>query len=413
MTVNIKNKVSRNKIDVPQVSVKAELPFDKRTIVDIYQPRILKDETAIEEFQVLLHQESNKYLNTFSYLYTNSSKRNPTHLNNIPTPLSTTNTNDKSNTNCYRVNENWRQKICEWSFNVVDHFKFDREVVSIALNYLDRVAAIKSQESSRISISSLSPSEEKGRGEKRLHEFRLTATACLYIAIKVHGEVDSFDRPRRKVRIQSFTELSRGLFTEEMIEAKELEILQILKWNLNPPTTARFAVSLLQLVPAWTIYKKPLVNLNAVTALCEMARFLSELAVCVSTFTFDYKPSEVAFACILCAFNIIRKECTLSLPYIVEIQFIKNVSLWTNNDLTPRKVFPIRELLMELCPEIFESNDDKKDEEKSQSIDGDKLSCKSGNIYPVHVTTHIKRSGTTITPTYEMNMDEHHCQYDE
>ena len=39
------------------------------------------------------------------------------------------------------INENWRQKIAEWVFKVVDLLKFDREVVSITLNYLDRVIA--------------------------------------------------------------------------------------------------------------------------------------------------------------------------------------------------------------------------------------------------------------------------------
>jgi len=33
------------------------------------------------------------------------------------------------------INEEWREKICEWIFQVIDHFDFNREIASISLNY--------------------------------------------------------------------------------------------------------------------------------------------------------------------------------------------------------------------------------------------------------------------------------------
>eukprot|EP00957_Ditylum_brightwellii_P156464 11907594-Ditylum_brightwellii.AAC.1 len=36
------------------------------------------------------------------------------------------------------IGEDWRLKICNWAYDVVDHFKYDREAVALAMSYLDR-----------------------------------------------------------------------------------------------------------------------------------------------------------------------------------------------------------------------------------------------------------------------------------
>ena len=102
-----------------------------------------------------------------------------------------------------RVSEAWRRKLCEWCFEVVDHFNFDREVVSYALDFLDRSVAIKTE-------------INKAALPKR--EFQLMAVTSLYTAIKLHGETDEKEGPRRKLRIGAFVELSRGFFAIDVIE---------------------------------------------------------------------------------------------------------------------------------------------------------------------------------------------------
>ncbi len=119
------------------------------------------------------------------------------------------------------VNENWRRKICEWAFEVTDHFGFDREVVSIALNYLDRVIA---------------HTTETTNARVPRKEFQLVAVTSLYLAIKLHGETDAVEGAPRKLRINAFVELSRGMFTIETLETMERDILSNLEWNVNPPT---------------------------------------------------------------------------------------------------------------------------------------------------------------------------------
>ena len=86
-----------------------------------------------------------------------------------PTSSSTTSTNPPVPSLPQKIEEGWRRKICEWMFEVVDHYKFDREVVSVALYYLDRYVT-----------HNLTNGEEVGR-----REFQLLAICCLYTAMKV------------------------------------------------------------------------------------------------------------------------------------------------------------------------------------------------------------------------------------
>eukprot|EP00547_Thalassionema_nitzschioides_P016094 CAMPEP_0194234660 /NCGR_PEP_ID=MMETSP0158-20130606/2346_1 /TAXON_ID=33649 /ORGANISM="Thalassionema nitzschioides, Strain L26-B" /LENGTH=349 /DNA_ID=CAMNT_0038967923 /DNA_START=38 /DNA_END=1087 /DNA_ORIENTATION=- len=278
----------------------------------------LKEENAIEELRVILHKESATYTNRFDYL---------------AMPLE-----DEHLTANDRVSEGWRRKICEWSFEVVDHFGFDRGVVSIALDYLDRVVALKTK-SSGLSM--------------HRREFQLIAVTSLYLAIKLHGETDTLDAPRRKLKIQAYVTLSRGLFSIETLEAKELEILELLEWNVNPTSSVHIVATILRLVPEWTLCDDMSVHSNGITAMYEMARYLTELAVCVSTFSFNYQPSQIAYASILCSIDVLQNK--VHVPYGIRVEFMNKVTAATN--LTPQNVAPVRSLIMDLCPSLFPKGD--------------------------------------------------------
>jgi hypothetical protein len=133
--------------------------------------------------------------------------------------------------------------------------------------HLDRVVAIKT--------------EKSGTAMHR-REFQLVAVTCLYLAIKLHGETDVVDGPRRKLKINAFVELSRGLFTVETLEAKEREILEMLEWKVNPPTTVRIVATLLHLLPEWTVYDQP-AHPNTAKAIYEISRILDR-ACCLCFF---------------------------------------------------------------------------------------------------------------------------------
>lgn len=95
------------------------------------------------------------------------------------------------------ITEVWREKICEWSYQVIDHFEFSREVVNISMHFLDRYLASR-------------PVNKK--------IFQLAAMTSLYIAIKLH-------EPGR-LSMSSMIELSRGYFQWTHMAAMEMSILR-------------------------------------------------------------------------------------------------------------------------------------------------------------------------------------------
>lgn len=239
-----------------------------------------------------------------------------------------------------RVSEGWRRKLCEWCYEVVDHFGFDREAVSIALNYLDRTVALKAQAC------------PEGMTKR---EFQLIAVTSLYVAVKLHGETDSIDGPRRKLRIDAFVELSRGFFKVEVIEAMERQIFLDLNWRVNPPTSLRFTASFLRLLPHWTVDEHSAPHAAVAGSIYDVARYLSELSVCVSDFSFNFKTSTIAYASILCTLEALQE--TLPLPYDVRVQFLNNISEITGLGPESTEVRQVRDMIRELCPSLFQSSE--------------------------------------------------------
>jgi hypothetical protein len=95
------------------------------------------------------------------------------------------------------INEVWREKICEWSYQVIDHFDFSREVVSVSIHYLDRFLATTTV-------------------DKKL--FQLVAMTALYLAIKIYEP--------SSLSMKSMIELSRGYFSPAQMAEMEMAILR-------------------------------------------------------------------------------------------------------------------------------------------------------------------------------------------
>ena len=117
---------------------------------------------------------------------------------NLDTIVSAPSTNSTtSSQSSSTINESWREKICEWSYQVVDHFDFSREVVSISISFLDRYLSVRAV-------------------DKRL--FQLAAMTTLYMTIKIYE--------RGTLSMSSMIDLSRGFFMVEHMRAMELSIFE-------------------------------------------------------------------------------------------------------------------------------------------------------------------------------------------
>jgi hypothetical protein len=282
----------------------------------VCKPRL--DESTVDHLLVLLRQELEVYSPCKDYL-------TAILLNSSGAPSE-------------RVSAGWRRKLCEWCFEIVDHFGFDREVVSIALNYLDRAVALKTESST------------DGTTKR---EFQLIAVTSLYIAIKLHGETGSVSGPRRKLRIDVFVELSRGFFQVEVIEAMERTIIKSLDWRLNPPTSLRFINNFLRLLPMWSINEHFTPHAAVAERIYDLARYLSELSVCVSGLSFDFKTSTIAYACILCTLEALQE--IMPLPYDIRVKFLNDLAEVTGLFPETKQVRQARDMIKELCPSLFQT----------------------------------------------------------
>ena len=173
----------------------------------------------------------------------------------------------------------WREKICHWTYSVIDHFNLSRKTVAISIDMFDRYLATK------------------GNCCDGSHALLVSLTT-LYIAIKVHE--------KKKIKLSTLSELSRSQFESRDIEEMEIKILQDISWLVHPPIAVDYTSLLLKFLP-------PSVPMPIRHRIFEHSRYMSELSVCDPVFI-KYHQSTIAFASIINALeNEISPE-SVSLP---------------------------------------------------------------------------------------------------
>jgi hypothetical protein len=118
------------------------------------------------------------------------------------------------------VDESCREKMCEWSYRICDHFHTSREIVAIAFNYLDRFNDVT-------------------RCDRTA--FKLASMTCLYIATKICHN--------KQLSVHTLVDLSRNEFTSQNIIQMEQIILSTLDYKMNPPTVQIFLHEYQHIVP--------------------------------------------------------------------------------------------------------------------------------------------------------------------
>jgi hypothetical protein len=116
-----------------------------------------------------------------------------------------------------------RQKLVRWCRQVMDYCKLDRSLVEVVMNYTDRYVAAEA-------------AQQRGAGDSCYYywtwtRYQLVAMTAVYTTVKIFG-VEAMDPLLVSLK------LSRGAYTVAEIERQERDLLRVLQWKMNPPTTA-------------------------------------------------------------------------------------------------------------------------------------------------------------------------------
>ena len=203
------------------------------------------------------------------------------------------------------VSERCRRRTCEWMYDITDYFALKREVVGIALFYVDRFFTI--------TFEGTSSSHQKVPVTRR--EFQLVALTGLYLAVKLHGEsrqenLGSPSQPsdiiqpfnRLKFSLAICASISRNQFTPSEIEKCERAMLKTLDWHVNPIVSSGTVIdSLLMYLPS--VIGAATEDESLALFVYDSSKYLAELSISVPALCLVYKASVISYASILYALD--------------------------------------------------------------------------------------------------------------
>jgi hypothetical protein len=123
---------------------------------------------------------------------------------------------ESSMTESFPIDYHFREVNVYWAYQVVDYLNFRRDTVEICVRFID------------LFLSSEVPATEEFLHCRK--SFQLLSFTCLYMAIKLN-------EPKR-LPLEHFLPLARGLFVEEDFIRMERVILQVLDWRVLCPTAS-------------------------------------------------------------------------------------------------------------------------------------------------------------------------------
>lgn len=153
----------------------------------------------------------------------------------------------------HKASHEFRVKICEWSYRVVDHFDVDREVVLTSFYFFDKF--LSSQ------VTGCNP-----------NFVQLVAMASLFLASKLNGPKSS------AIPMECLASLSRSEFTAGHLAQMEMLLLRSLKWHVHPPTAKASLHELL----GFLAFNNP-IDEDILKDISKYAHYFAELSVYDST----------------------------------------------------------------------------------------------------------------------------------
>mmetsp|Transcript_26673 Transcript_26673/g.45402 ORF Transcript_26673/g.45402 Transcript_26673/m.45402 type:complete len:306 (+) Transcript_26673:137-1054(+) len=225
------------------------------------------------------------------------------------------------------ISSHWRHKICDWYYEFIDHYNFDREVVGVAFSYFDRYISIQK-----------SCKEDVHTKDK----YQLIAVTSLFVAIKLHSMSEDHlvqSRPHALAR------LLYGHVDPQEIYEMEMAILQQLDWRLNPPTLHMFALNFSQLHPLGDCCS------TTTSYLYEATRYQVELAIFIPELLANFKTSVISYA----ALKNTEEKIASENPHILTADMKQSFETLLKDPsiaLDPTAVSQCQLSLKRLCPQL-------------------------------------------------------------
>jgi hypothetical protein len=120
-------------------------------------------------------------------------------------------------------------------YAVVDEFDLDREIVTVAMNHIDR---FYSSNHTTLVLGNHDVDDEVNNFDDHI---QLLSMATLWLAVKVH-DGRNIIIPGSKSSMETILKLGRGKFSPEQLRNMEVRVLQRLQWLVHPPTP-QFCIS--------------------------------------------------------------------------------------------------------------------------------------------------------------------------
>jgi hypothetical protein len=167
----------------------------------------------------------------------------------------------------------WREKVCQWMYDVADHIRERRNVVYVAMNILDRYCTATSSRGVPASMC-----------EAR---YEVASLSAVFLAIRIAGTAE--------ITLQDIVRMSRRGLTPQNLIDSGTDMLKELTWEHRIVAPQEYIAAFLVYLPFSERRE----------AIMDAASYLSELAVCEAAFS-SYKSSDIALASFL---NAVTTNC--------------------------------------------------------------------------------------------------------
>jgi len=240
------------------------------------------------------------------------------------------------------IHDLWRTRMCEWSYELIDHFDCDRCLVGIAFDYIDRFLSFTTKRTS-------------GGHEMSKQRFQLLVVTSVFIALKLNrsGKKHLMSKHSSNKFIDEFVLLSNGVFSANDFYEMEIHLLKTLKWRVNPPTPASYIFHLLSFFPIQNqgtpnfFRKQTFSNHRSdfkfsmtegeLQEIYDCASYISELVVGYYEIFTLQSPSCIAAAAIIRAIDIVLAQTYASKKLLFE-KVMTYMTLDTKEQLLVQKV---------------------------------------------------------------------------